>query len=131
MGVPTEWIEHRRGDRELLGWLRPEGDGFVAIDLLGRTVTEIVDWLEGEEALEALGIGYLADPYELRLSDGEWLRARILEVSGELIRVKKEDGGAIDAPREEYTLPFPLPPELRPYRPERSASQSGAFPFGG
>jgi hypothetical protein len=130
MAVPTEWIEHRRGDSELLGWMRPEGDGFVAIDRLGRPITGLVEWMEGEEVLEALGIGYLADPYELRSGEGGWLRVRILEVSGELIRVKKEDGGAIDAPREEYTLPFPLPPELRPYRPEGSTDQSSAFPFG-
>ncbi|WP_291036668.1 hypothetical protein [Herbiconiux sp.] len=23
----SDWIEHRRGDRELVGWMRPEGPG--------------------------------------------------------------------------------------------------------
>ncbi|MFF1573484.1 hypothetical protein ACFVWR_12095 [Leifsonia sp. NPDC058292] len=119
MPVPSEWIEHRRGDRELVGWLRPEGHGFVAIDLLGRPVTGVVDWLEGEETLEAHGIGYLADPYELRLDDGHWLRVRITEVSTDAIRVKKEDWGDMTATHIDYTVPFPLPEQLRPHRPAR------------
>ena len=30
-----DWIEHRRGDGELLGWMRRSGEGFVVVDLLG------------------------------------------------------------------------------------------------
>lgn len=113
-------IEHRRGsDRELVGWIAPEDDGFVAIDLLGRRLTEPVDWLTAEETLEAVGIGYLADPYELQLDDGRWLRVRLTEVSPERITVKREDWGAIDVPLLEYTLPFPMPATLRVHHPRR------------
>jgi hypothetical protein len=115
MAVPSDWITHRRGDGELLGWMRPDGDGFVAIDLLGRDVTAIVDWLEAEETLEETGIGYLADPYEL-LVDGEWVRVRLTEVSADAIRVKTEDWGAIDAPVSQYVIPLPAPDTLRPHR---------------
>jgi len=114
MPVPTDWIEHRRGDRELLGWMRPEGDGFVVVDLLGRAVSDELEWLEAEELLESLGIGYLADPYELLLDDGHWLRVRVLEVSTDRILVKKDDWGDMSAPQVTYTVGFPLPPELRP-----------------
>jgi len=114
MPVPSDWIEHRRWDGELVGWIRPHGEGFVAYDLLGRTVSEVIDWLPAEETLETLGIGYLAEPFELRLDDGEWLRVRITEVSTDAIRVKKDDWGAIGAPRLDFTLPFPLPEQLRP-----------------
>jgi hypothetical protein len=117
MPVPVDWIAHRRGDGELLGWMRPEGDGFVVVDLLGRDNTAPVDWLAAEEALDALGIGYLADPYELALGDGRALRVRITEVSTERIRLKKDDWGAIDAPLVEYEVAFPLPAELRPLDP--------------
>ena len=117
MPAPADWIEHRRGDRELLGWMRPEGDGFVVIDLLGRAVSAELDWFAAEELLDALGIGYLADPYELLLPDGHWLRVRILEVSTDGIRVKRDDWGAIDVPLLEYSLPFPIPDELRPLAP--------------
>ena len=79
-------IEHRRGtDRELIGWIRPSGDDFVAVDLLGRDVTDEVGWLDAEGALEGLGIGYLADAYELRLDSGEWLPVRVTEVSASSI----------------------------------------------
>ena len=119
--LPADWIEHRRGDRELLGWMRPEGDGFVVIDLLGRAVSAELDWFAAEELLDELGIGYLADPYELLLPDGHWLRVRILEVSTDGIRVKRDDWGAIDVPLLEYSLPFPIPDELRPLDPSTPA----------
>lgn len=110
-----DWIEHRRaGDRELLGWMRPEGDGFVVVDLLGRDRTEAVDWLEAEETLEGIGIGYLADLYELRLESGEWLRVRLAEVSPTRIVAKQDDFGAVGIPQVYYPLPFPIPESLRP-----------------
>jgi hypothetical protein len=118
MSVPPEWIEHRRGDGELVGWMRPELDGFVAYDLLGRPATAVVDWFTAEETLESEGIGYLAEPFELRQDDGRWMRVRITEVSTEAIRVKKEDGGAIGGPRLDFAVPFPLPEQLRPFTPE-------------
>ena len=117
MPAPADWIEHRRGDRELVGWMRPEGEGFVVVDLLGREISPELDWFAAEELLDAHGIGYLADPYELQLPDGHWLRVRILEVSTDEIRVKRDDWGAIDVPLLQYTLPFPMPPQLRPWDP--------------
>ncbi|MFP7834913.1 hypothetical protein [Marisediminicola sp. LYQ134] len=111
--MKADWIEHRRGtDGELLGWMKPVGEGFVAIDLLGWPRTEVIDWLVGEETLDALGIGYLADLYELRLENGDWLRVRVAEVTPERIRVKKDDWGAIDAPQIYYTVPFPVPRDV-------------------
>jgi hypothetical protein len=113
-----ERIEQRRGDDgELLGWIEPRGDGFVAVDLLGRERTGVVDWLAAEEELEQLGLSYLADLYELRLKDGEWLRVRIAEVRPSLVRVKKDDWGAVGAPQVYYELPLPVAEEeLRPLR---------------
>lgn len=115
MSTPADWIEHRRPDGERLGWMRPVGDLFVVIDLLGRARTGPLEWLEAEETLDALGIGYLADPYELRVGD-EWRRVRMLEVSTRAIRVKDEDWGDMTAPTTEHSLPFPMPETLRPYQ---------------
>lgn len=112
MSVPPDWIEHRRGDGERLGWMVPAGELFVVVDLLGRTRTEPVAWLDGEEALEEFGIGYLADAYEL-LVDGAWRRVRIREVSTQAIRVSREDWGDMTVPLVEYVLPFPIPETLR------------------
>ena len=111
--VPAEWIEHRRGDREVLGWMRPEGDDFVVIDLLGRELGAPTDWFSAEELLESRGIGYLADPFEM-LHNGSWVRVRLTEVSPDGIRVKNEDWGDMNADFIEHRLPFPMPETLRP-----------------
>ena len=111
--VGNEWIEHRRGDGERVGWIIPRGDDFVVVDLLGRERGGPVDWLGAEEALDALGIGYLADIYVLTLENGRDLRVRIAEVSPAGITVKKDDFGDIGAPQRYFSLPFPAPASLR------------------
>lgn len=112
--VPADWIEHRRGrDRELLGWIRPEGDHWVAISLLGRQVTEPVDWLSAEAALDELGLTYLAGVWTLQLG-GEPLAVRIVDVAPGRVVVQTDDFGAIDAPVERFDLPWPAPEQLQP-----------------
>ncbi len=126
--LPEDWIEHRRaGDRELVGWLRPQGDGFVAVDRLGRAVTGAVDWDVAEEALEARGLHWLADLWQLRVEDGRWLRVRMVEVSPERVVVKMDDFGAADAEMRTWTLPFPAPATLRPYVGDASVLEGDAL----
>lgn len=96
--------------------MRPHGEGFVVIDLLGRECSGALDWFEAETLLDDLGIGYLADAYELRLENGAWLRVRITEVSTVRVRVKRDDWGDITVPNVEFTLSFPPNDELRPVR---------------
>lgn len=113
--VNPDWIEHRRGrDRELLGWIVPEGDVFIAVDLLGRQQTAPVDWHLAEQALELLGISYLADPYQLHRGGEEWVRVRITEISADAVTVSDDHGGAIGAEQVDYQLPLPTGTELRP-----------------
>jgi len=117
MSAPENWIPHHREDGELVGWIVPEGEAFIAIDLLGSPRTPSpVDWLAAEELLDGLGIGYLADAYAHRVGD-EWVRVRITEVSTDGIGVKEDDFGAIAnhgivLPR--YRLPFPAGDDLVP-----------------
>jgi hypothetical protein len=112
-----DWIEHRRDDGEHVGWIVPAGDGFHVVDRLGRQRTEgPVDWEHAEEALDTLGIGYLAHRYSLRLADGVDRRVRISEVSASRIVVLADDFGtasAIGANPEAFELPFPAPEGLR------------------
>ena len=112
-----DWIEHRRSDGARVGWTVPSGDGFHIVDLLGRQRTEApVDWLEAEEAFEMLGIGYLANRYTLRLSNGVERRVRIGEVSATGIVVLADEFGsasAVGANPEAFELPFPAPEALR------------------
>lgn len=112
MRVPTNWTEHRRADGELLGWLVATAAGTVAVDLLGRPRTETVTPTAAATTLEDLGLGYLAEPYEL-LINAQWEQVRIVEVSTRGIVLKAEDWGAIGAPIVRYELPFPAPETLR------------------
>lgn len=115
--LPADWIEHRRSDRELVGWIVPEGEGFLAYDILGRVVTDVpVDWLAAEEVLDERGIGYLADRYLLRLPDGAERPVRISEVSTERVVVVADEFGAasaVGAQADRYELPFPVPAVLK------------------
>ncbi|OLT48711.1 hypothetical protein BJF88_16655 [Cellulosimicrobium sp. CUA-896] len=115
--LPSDWIAHRRpDDREPVGWIRPEGDDWVAVSLLGRELTGAVDWLSAEEALEATGLAWLADVWMLERPGGEPLRVRIVEVTPDGVVVQTDDFGAVDAPVERHALPWPAPAELRPRR---------------
>ncbi len=121
--IAADWTPHRRDDRELLGWIRPDGDDWVGVDLLGREVTGPVEWLDAEDALEAGGLAWLAEVWMLETEGGP-IRVRIAEVSppvtpGETGRVvvHTDDFGAIDVASTQHHLPWPAPPGLRPRRP--------------
>lgn len=115
--LPADWIEHRRADGEVLGWMLADGEGFRVYDLLGRERTsEPVEWLVAEEMLDALGIGYLAEKWMLRLDGGVERPVRIAEASPRGITVVGDEYGAasaVGAVLERFRLPFPAPAELR------------------
>lgn len=122
--MTSEWTPHRREDRELLGWIRAEGDGFVAVDLLGRPASPVVGWVEAEEALEDGGLAWLAEIWMLEREDSAPIRVRIAEVfapdaGGQVGRVvvHTDDFGAIDVPITRIELPWPAPDALRLRRP--------------
>ncbi|WP_295014964.1 hypothetical protein [uncultured Microbacterium sp.] len=119
--IPADWTPHRRDDRELLGWIRPDGESWRAVDVLGREITDATDWLDAEEALEAHGIAWLADPWILDGQGDEPLRVRIVEVVPEgaaRISVKVDDFGDMQRPpTARYDLPWTLPSRLRPPAP--------------
>ena len=103
----------RRDDGEPLGRIVEAGDAWIALDRLGRRVTGPTDLAEAEAALDDLGLGYLAERYELELEDGRVEPVRIVEVTADRVRVKREDGGAVGGPRTLWDLPNPAPPTLR------------------
>lgn len=122
--IPDDWTAHRRDDGETLGWIRPEGEFWLAVDVLGREVSGPVEWLDAEAALEDRGIAWLADPWMLEREGAGVLRVQLVEVTpggaGEAGRVvvKADDGGAVGGPpTPRYVLPWPAPATLRPVRP--------------
>ena len=118
--IPADWTPHRRDDGELLGWIRPSGSDWLAVDVLGRELTGGIDWLEAEAALEEHGIRWLADPWILEGEAEGPLRVQIVEVVPEgdgRITVKVDDFGDMQRPpTQRYTLEWPLPERLRPLR---------------
>lgn len=134
--IPADWTPHRRDDGELIGWIRPEGERWVAVDLLGREASGPIEWLEAEEILESGGLAWLAEIWMLEQQAGAALRVRIVEVTpgrfdeqggepGHVV-VQTDDFGAIDAPVERFELPWPAPAALRLRRPgEQTTSPWG------
>ncbi|CAN7249497.1 hypothetical protein LJR044_003409 [Microbacterium foliorum] len=115
-----DWTPHRRDDGELLGWIHPDGDDWVAVDVLGRPVSAPTEWLDAETALEERGIGWLADPWMLEGEADRPLRVRILEVTPDdegvpgRIVVKIDDFGDMARPPvQQYVLEWPIPARLR------------------
>ena len=123
--LPEDWIPHRREDGELIGWIRESGDDWVAVDVLGRAASEPGDWMKTEEALEEIGLRFLADSWVLEGEAEVPLRVRFVEVTpstttdeGRIV-VKVDDFGDMDRPAtEQFVLPWPLPERLRPARPD-------------
>ena len=115
-----------------MGWIRPAGGSWVAVDLLGREASAPVEWLDAEEALESRGLSWLAEIWMLERDDGAPLRVRLVEVTpggvGERGRVvvQTDDFGAIDVPVTRFELPWPAPAGLRLRRP----GDAEGSPFG-
>ncbi|MFC0249574.1 hypothetical protein ACFFIO_13790 [Citricoccus parietis] len=116
MTLPEDWIEHRREDGEPVGWIVPDGGGFRPMDFLGRPVGGApVEWLEAEEALDARGLGFLADRHRLKLADGTERPVRISQAGPDGIVVVADEFGAasaVGAQADEFHLRFPAPEEL-------------------
>ena len=122
--LPADWTPYRRDDGELIGWIHPAGDDWIAVDLLGRVASGPVDWLDAEAALEEVGLAWLADVWMLEGETPEPLRVRFVEVTpskGEetgRVVVKVDDFGDMQRPpTERFTLRWPAPARLRPARP--------------
>lgn len=114
MTLPSHWIEHRRGDNELIGWIVPEGEHFATVDLLGRR-SESTDWLAAEERLEERGIGYLADRFAYWKAPGQWVRVRLVEVSPDGIKVQEDDyDDPVGEELSSHSLAWPITAELVP-----------------
>jgi hypothetical protein len=93
---PTdEWIEHRRAyDDELLGFLVPDGEGFVPVTVFGYPIADPAERDEAEEQLDRLGLSYLAERWNLRLEDETHIQVEIVEASPEQVVVKSVDFGS-------------------------------------
>lgn len=115
--IPDDWTPHHRtSDNELVGWIRAEGEAWVAVSLLGQELTSPVDWLEAEAVLDDLSLAWLGEVWMLEQPEGDALRVRLVELSGERVVVQTDDFGAVEASVTRFELPWPPPAALRPRR---------------
>lgn len=139
--LPETWIPHRREDGELIGWIdmAVADPRLVPIDRLGRALEPVDDWFEAEEALEAIGLRFLAQRFEYRGprlaaqdqgqeqdqdqephqdqdqddDDVESITVRIAHVYDDRIVLTTALTDAIEDVGEEIVVPFPAPVVLR------------------
>lgn len=122
--LPESWIPHRREDGELIGWIdmtvaEPK---LVPIDRLGRAMDPVDDWFEAEEALDSIGLRFLAERYVYRGGGGndddddeatQPVTVRISQVYDDRIVLTTALTDAVEDVGREIVVPFPAPDELR------------------
>lgn len=130
--LPETWIPHRREDGELIGWIdmTVADPRMVPIDRLGRALDPVDDWFEAEEALEAIGLRFLAERYVYGADGGAAghrgaegnddddepgrpVTVRIAHVYDDRIVLTTALTDAIEDVGREIVVPFPAPTELR------------------
>lgn len=122
--LPESWIPHRRDDGELIGWIdmTVAEPRLVPIDRLGRALEPVDDWFEAEEALDAVGLRFLAARYVYRGAGGtddddddaaQAITVRISQVYDDRIVLTTALTDAIEDVRREIVVPFPAPDGLR------------------
>jgi hypothetical protein len=114
--IPDDWMPHRRADGEVVGFVRQVGEAFQPMDLFGRPLGDPRDWLAVEEALDAHTIAWIDEPWLLEV-DGADARVRVVEVTRERVRLKRDDLGDMSAPPRYWEVPLPETGRLRPAPP--------------
>ena len=97
--IPAHWRpHHREEDHEVLGYLAPEGDGYVPMTPFGHPVSRALPEGRAREVLDGRGLSYLAEPWLLTLPDrDEPVTVRIVEVTPHRMRVANADYGYEEA----------------------------------
>lgn len=107
--LPERWIPHRRSDGEVVGWIDLEtaDPQVLPIDRLGRPLPLVDDWHDAEEALEAIGLGFLMSKFDYR---GQTVRIR--HVYDDHVVVTTAVTDAVGDVGDEFTLAFPVGDQL-------------------
>lgn len=113
--IPHHWIAHHRDeDGELLGYLRPVGDGFEPVTVFGHALAEPSDEQDAAAVLDAAGLSYLADQWLLTVPDrAEPIAVQVVEADADTVRVKNV--GYESGLDRHFTLPMPTD-RLQPER---------------
>lgn len=85
---------YREDDGELLGYLVPDGELFIPVTVFGYELGAASDEYDASQALESIGLSYLADTWVLTIPErDEPINVQIVEASPEALKVKSVDYG--------------------------------------
>ena len=111
--IPQHWRPYRRSsDEELVGYLVPQGDAVVPVNLFGYPLGEAAEADHAEALLESAGLSALAELWWLEREDGESIRVRIREVSADRLVVMPDDFGVGGPVADSIVLEVPEPGRL-------------------
>lgn len=103
------WIEHRReDDGELVGFLAPNGDRFIAMTVFGTPLAQPSDRADAEDVLDTRGLGYLAERWQLQVDDQTQILVEINEASPERVVVHNVDFSSGLDHGHRFTLTAPV-----------------------
>lgn len=95
-----------------MGYLVPQGDQVVPVTLFGYPLAEAADPELARSLLESSGLSCLAEPWLLRLDDGETIRVRIREAGADRLVVIPDDFGVGGPMSGAVVLDVPEPGRL-------------------
>lgn len=108
-----DWIEHRREeDDELVGFLAPIGDRFIAMTVFGTPLAKPADRVDAEHLLNDSGLSYLAERWSLQIDDQSQISVEIVEASPEQVVVQNVDFGSGFDHGHRFTLQAPVGDQL-------------------
>lgn len=104
-----DWIEHRReDDGELVGFLAPIGDRFIAMTVFGSQLAQPLDRPDAKDVLDTRGLSYLAARWQLQVDDQTQILVEINEASPECVVVHSVDFSSGLDHGHRFTLAAPV-----------------------
>jgi hypothetical protein len=103
--IPTDWTPCRRPeDGELVGYTSSEGSGVVPLNLFGHPLAGPLDLAGAERVLTERGLSCLAEPWRLKVEDGQEMLVLILSATPDRIVVAESSFGVVDPYGQRATL---------------------------
>lgn len=108
-GSAKDWIEHRReDDGELVGFLAPIDDRFIAMTVFGSPLTEPSDRADVLDVLDTSGLSCLAERWQMQVDDQTQILVEIDEASRERVVVHNVDFSSGLDHGHRFTLAAPV-----------------------
>lgn len=113
----------REDDGAVLGLVRPSADGrgWEPLTVFGYPLAAPTSRDEAVELVHSRGLSSLAEPWLVRVADGQWLSCELLEARPGWVRVRITDFGRQDMIYRIVVLQDPGADQLRPAARSRAS----------